>query len=370
MEENNMVEQRPKKSGLIVVIILLVLVALGIGGYFCYDMYIANNPKTIKSDNKKQEEKRKKSNNGLVTEESIKELADSEDLYIDTKFNFKHDGWNTFDAVINDNYASLIVEDGQLYLTSESKKSKVSNIDEYVVQIKSSFKGCDDTTSLLVLTGEGNLYEVDIYNRSNADDITIIDGLINNLRNNKDVQLSVHQINSDDVKVLAFTQSTGDDRGFTCGYSDIVVYCDDGTLRSTRDFEKKYDKAIIDSQDGFITEGFIVFVDKTISVDGKNMIKNKDGKDLVITAYFAHTDYSDDSKNIYYILDNNSYLYTLKGWADDFEFKLYSDSKVKQFAKTEKQYSENSDKGEYIINFEDSKYDITIEASWMNNYTE
>ncbi len=323
-------ENKPKKKGPILVIVLLVIVALGVGGYICYDKFIAKKPETNntkKADDKKEEEipadepeEEAKTDDGKVSKESILKLAKDKSKYINADFNYIHE-WNIFDDVIADNFVHLTVKDGTLYLEAEGKKSKVSNLDERVVQVLSSDDGCDDTVSALVLTEEGNLYSASIY-KGEEPEIEVISGLLDSIKQNKDVELIFTKINSEQVKVLGVTTLNGDSRGTSCGFDDVIVYCNDSAFRSSRDFHV-YNKLITDYYDGFSTEGFVVFNDKTISINGKDIVKGKNNADLIIKAAFDN-----DEEDIVYIIGEDNYVYVESGQGNA-KIKLYMDSKIK-----------------------------------------
>ncbi len=105
MEENEIkpsetvVEQNTKKKGPILVIVLLVIVALGVGGYICYDKFIAKKPKTNNSQKENKNGDQKELNNNY----EIKTLK-SYDLYEATYDNEDHYKMTKDDNMINIEY--------------------------------------------------------------------------------------------------------------------------------------------------------------------------------------------------------------------------------------------------------------------------
>lgn len=346
------------KNILLSIVIVLLVIVIGIGGgYLIY----SNN-----SNNKNDDVSNNVENNikSIVSIESIKELARNNKYIYDNfenKINFEISYEEN--SQINNQSLYLLLEDGKVYLYSNSYKeydyelkdyvekngkeykSLISNINEQVVMIKETISGgcVIDALEYAILTDKGDVYTI-----SFAENVGDSDEILTALSKNKDVNLSLNKLNKNNLKVLAFTKYYYDDRGNTCTGHPSPIYASDNTLRDYETFEQV--KPIIFHTENYNDTGFVVYEDYTISIDNNDLVKDKNNNNLLIKAF-----YKDDTSNNILILDKDNYMY-YQDENDNNIIKLYKNVKVKEVLK------ETLSDGDTLSNWDDViKYTFNFE---------
>lgn len=302
------------KNILLSIILITIVTLCGIGiGYGVYLVNLHDSDKEIDIDNS--------NNSVLVTRDSIKELAKN-NKYIDDNFDDKIYYFVSYDknTQINNQDVFLLLEDGKVYLYSNSYseydseykwvekpgveyKSLISNISGNVVMIKELVTGgcVGDHIEYGLLTDEGNLYVIKV-----SDNMDNSNSILSALSKNKDVSLTIRTTTNAELKVLAFTTYSYDERFNTCSRHASPLYVSDNNLRDYETYEVV--KPIIDYTfiygSNNISRGFVVYEDKTISIDNLNIVKNINNDNLLIQYYF-----NDMYLSTIFIIDNNNNLY-------------------------------------------------------------
>lgn len=248
--------------------------------------------------------------NNVVSQRKILQLSETVE-FIDT----------SIDDTISVSYYpekmsySFTTVKGKLYLTMNDHEVRVTDIDENVVVIKDAKNNCDlENEDILILTNDGNLY-VSV-GGTGYEGRRFEEQIYKNFENLTEVTLNLKKINN--VPILAFTTVSSDSRNSTCGLGKKVVYGSDGNYYyyKTTDSETGEVKYELEKVDKIIKEqvelakcmtldlascGLLIYTDNTVSVDGINLIKNKDGNDLVLEKYSI-----DENDNIH-ITDKDKY---------------------------------------------------------------
>jgi len=364
-----------KKNLILMIIIIFFICLLGIGiGYFFYE------------NSNKQDNNKIYNAEYVVSTKTINELA-KKNKYIDNNFANKVEFFITYEELkmINNQDVYLTVENEKLYLVSNSYKEYDSNIDDYIdkkgIEYKSLISNMDESVVMIrnlasgecaaenleygILTENGNLYRITFEDNTNN-----YNEIMTALSQNKEINLIMKKVNKDDIKILAFTKYEYDSRDITCGSRLNPLYASDNTLRDYDTFEVV--KPIIDYIVGSLINfdvnyqnGFVIYDNLTISVDNKNVIKNKDNKNLIINSY-----YNDESLNKILIIDNKSNIYyQLKVGKD---IKLLKEEKIKKISKEIVSYGETSyewdDKIKFTFTLENNE-SIIITVDYYNYKT-
>ena len=251
-------EEKKNNSGLICLVIFLSVLVLGLAGYICYDKFYSKK-EPVKTDEKEKDEKKDDviTAEDLVSKDTILKLAEDKNKYINTDFdkpiNVTSD-YNSF-GLLESNF---MIENGKLVLQHAGKTSVVSNLNEKIVQIISSPFNCDDVVFEYALTSAGNLYEIGLFDKTTRN---LLPNLLDKIKKGEAIEIAVKKINTDDIKVLAFTkteiQADSEGRNYTCGSADGIVYTSTGEFRSMADFTKVYEKllvsAFVDADTGVAT---------------------------------------------------------------------------------------------------------------------
>ena len=182
MEENEeikpseqLVEQKPEKKGPVIVIVLLVLIALGVGGYICYDKYISKKPE---SNNKAKETNAQDLDEDKEVEETnnIYTISDVEKIFANNNEYFRHYEYKLLseeylqmlskDALsknidILDILESLMkVENGKLYWYKNNSWVEDETIKSKINYLISDFDVLNSYRGVIVAT-EDKLYIID-----------------------------------------------------------------------------------------------------------------------------------------------------------------------------------------------------------------
>lgn len=292
--------------------------------------------------------------NTLVSLESMRELAKNKDLHImDESLGMIDGGDVEFDWYQGYGTLSLRLKNNVLYLIDESNhESKVTDIDEKVIMVIGHGE-CDSwSANTLILTEKGNLFFLKGQHAGGKIDKETF----NKLQNNESVSLNLKKINPSDVKVLAFVDLHGDSRGFTCGTATQYIYTNKGFM-DYKDM-KEAEKVIVDAM-GYgvfddIVDGFVIYDDGTVSANNKDLIKSKNGGNLIVKSYYYGNE-KDDGRNFYHILGVDDYLYT----EDSDGSIVISEAKVNDIMK---------EKGRIVFKFEDGS-DLEV-VNELNDFLE
>ncbi len=294
------------KNKVVYGLLILILIALGVEGYFLYESYRDNDEiKGNVSDdiNDTEENNDDDSNLPVVTREKIMELAGNSKLRINTEF--------TDSVLVSANSEveiSLVYDDGLYLVGDNGHKVKVNNFNEKVVVIKDARNTCSlEWEDILILTEEGNLYLLE-----GTDPTDYIYKFESNFYQNfnefESYDLKLKKLNGD-KKVLAFTNYSTDTRNASCGWGTLAVYAED---------EKYYYYKNFQEVDHLIEEeilpkgicrfsnncGLLVFSDGTISNDGESLIKNSLGNNLIYKESYIDS----VNESIIYVVDVNNEL--------------------------------------------------------------
>ncbi len=271
----------------IVIILSIVLISILIMNH--------NNKQDDENNNTKEEE-----NQIVISKDSIMNLAQNEDLKINTEFN--NNVLVSSYQMDNSNLDIRLINDNGLYLVgSNNHKIKINNFKETVVTIIDAENNCSlDDTDILILTTEGNLYAIEhasgAYRFNQSFYLSFNDMTNYNLR--------LKKLNKN-LKVLAITNITDDSRGNTCSLGRRVVYASDNNYYYYDTFEKidnYIEKEIYPSVCQIEPDcGLLVYHDQTISIDNNNLIKDMQGNNIL---YKEH--YIDKNGNIYLISQNDN----------------------------------------------------------------
>ena len=324
----------------IVGILLAGLLVVAIGGEVYYVLQKNNDDVKIKdnntNNNTENENKEDNSNfNGLVSNKSIVDLGKDESLFIDTSLNLKLEVSYKKDKIFLEYIGK------NLYLTYKTFKSKVINFNEQVIDIKSGQNACVlEENDILILTSTGNLYKI---KGAYAEEKRFSEDIYEKIENNQAVEINFEKVNSEGVKVLAFTKSVGS-KNYTCGSDGLFVYTNDKKFRNYQDFTAQ-DKIIINEEASDCVDryteigscGYVVYNDYTISRNNQDLLKTSSGNNIIYKDGFRDTDnnmYIVDTTNSLYILnDDEEPFITFKGLLSGYQkvdnkviFSLTNDS--------------------------------------------
>lgn len=305
----------------IIVILTLVIAFEGVYIFKHWDKdQEVENKENIDTSNEENQD-----NSVAVSRDSILKLAEDSSLHIYTEFNPS--------IYVDDPDIYLEFNGNHLYLTQYGNQSLVSNFSEEVVNIKDAHNSCAACEDhILLLTSEGNLYQLRGaalgYSRFSSD-------ILSKINHSEDVLLELEKLNSDDIKVWAFIDANGDGRDYSCGFPTQYIYTSDGKVREYDTF-REVERFVVDYA-GTATSpggnyGFVIYNDKTVSVNNQDLVYNKDNELLYIKNYY-HSNNED-----LYIVDENDYLYIERYLSEglssptiqaSYQIELYKNSKIK-----------------------------------------
>lgn len=194
-----------------IILIVALLIAIVAGAFAIYKVTSDKKSEEIQKETDKKNEEVKNS------KESIKELNKELEKKLNTEFEDKID-IDYFEGSTN---IELQNDGGILYITAGSYKSKVTDIDESIVQIVDAKNSCSLTSEdILILTEKGNLYKLAGGNTEQR----LNKNIIAELKANKDVKLNLEKINNTDELVLGITVYYHYESCSTCGSGPVAIY--------------------------------------------------------------------------------------------------------------------------------------------------
>lgn len=326
-----------KNNGLV---IMLVIIILGLGGYILYDKDVLG----LKGE--------KKESNTAVTDNSIKNVEDKSSYNNLTKTSL-----DVYDS--SDNYEKvkkldLEIVNGELQAKLNYEKIEVKSIDGKVKSFLYQLAGCsfEDEINVIVLNDKNELFVADV-NHYNQDNYLTF--------KKQNLNKEIVDITKLDYNYLFLT----------CGTNNVAVVTKDNKIYPYKyDFQNKtYSIEDLDITNfrKSISNSFIIYDDNTMSifdVDGKYGDKYKEkvkynGKELKIDKYYTvkNTDSSslEEAGIAYIISDNKLYKLDLK-----YDMIKLEDVKISQISdKRIISESLSVEDEEYFINDIDNK--ITFE---------
>lgn len=278
----------------------------------------------------------------LVTIESIKELAKTSDLKINTTVESRI---HVDNEPGTGSRIDLVLETGKLYLANSTNRSLVKGIDEEVVMIKNANNDC--TTSkqnILILTNKGNLYILEnSYNSSQRFNTNIL----NSLKNNESVTLNLSKVNSSH-KVLAITEYYHNSSCRSCGRGDLVVYTADEKFRIYESMKEIDSLEKTEICGGPFNIYMTIYENGTASDKEGWLLENRYSGDLVIKEIFRNDRGA-------YLIDHLNYLYTIKEEDGRLKVELYRDTRVLNYSKDNNNFKIEFESG-HTIDFVNWKY--------------
>lgn len=223
---------------------------------------------------------------------------------------------------------SLNIKNGHLYLSDEHHELPVTSSEKYIT-IYNTFNDCSSIyMTYLLLTDTGDLYafKMDEFLKNLGVNIEEEAKDFEKLFEKTSIELPLVQLNHDE-KIIGISKFKEGYLHSTCGEGFPVVYSDKKEFLvvdlENKHLNKKFD-GHIDEIGLMDSDGFLVYSDNSLSITGKEKIKNKKNELLVYKQIFLFN-YNEGIKSDFIIIDENNdvYVSSLEGGV-----RSYQDTKL------------------------------------------